>query len=209
MNSARGWLALAIGMVAALGVAVAAADSIRTSSLDAVVALMMHIPAAQPPPAAASRRVGRALESRLLYACAPEGSLDGPPDPRGTYWLMKTGVSGARMTALVDASLSAAAQKTYARDVAELTECIYRQDAASFCQPDNRALAVETITLFGRMLDASGDIAPDVRDRVLSTFRNHVQDGRLTAADFGFFVPKNILDLIRAIRPAKDACARG
>ena len=209
MTSARGWLALAIGMIAALGVAVAAADSIRTSSLDAVMALVMHMPAGQPPPATTSRRVGKALDSRLLYTCAPEGSLEGPPDPRGSYWLMKTGVSGARMAVLFDAGLSTAAQNSYARQVAELTECVYRQDPAAFCEPDNRALAVETITLFGRMLDASGDIAPDVKDRVLSPFRNHVQDGRLAAADFGFFLPRYILDLVRSARPARDACARG
>jgi len=225
-------LAIAVA-VTALGVAVVVAgDWMRTSpSLEAVVALVSRSPAAQPLAATpASQRVGRATMAPLLLACAPEGATQGL-DHRALYWLMQTGSRGARIGTLINPAQGAAAQLTFAKPWSDLTDCVYRQNGAALCNPDNRALAIETITTFVRLvndaatadaaalerpepgqyrheLQHDSDAARALKDRVLATLRLRVQEGRLVAADFDFFLPAEILDVLRRTPTREDRCAR-
>jgi hypothetical protein len=220
-------------VIAITALAVAGADWLRTSSsLHAVVALVLRQPAAQPLAAApANQRMGRATMAPLLLTCAPEGSTQGL-DHRALYWLMQTGSRGARIGTLINPAQSAAAQMTFARPWSDLTDCVYRQNGAALCDPDNRALAIETITTFVRLvndaakadaaalerpepgqyrreLQYDSDAARALKDRVLATLRIRVQEGRLVAGDFDFFLPAEILDVLRRTPTSEDRCARG
>ena len=55
---------------------------------------------------------------------------------------------------------------TFAKPWLDLTDCVYRQNGAALCDPDNRALAIETITTFVRLVnDAAKADAADVLRR--------------------------------------------
>jgi hypothetical protein len=185
---------------------------------------------ARPPAASAVRRMGRAEAAPLLPQCAPRDMVPLGPgtmvEAADLYAVLKSGGApppGASATAL-------------AALWGELADCVYRQNSWTLCQPDNRALAVETLNGFVRQLriaagqradgEAGGRKArvlqrpprggalvhdvPSLRaieDRVLAGLRHRVQEGRIVAADFGFAAAPAVKAVLGEVRPARDACA--
>ena len=96
---------------------------------------------------------------------------------------------------------------------ADVADCVYRQNSWALCDPDNRALAIEAATTLSRQVSIAPSVRRDsdslprrshserqyqlqaarsVKDRVLSAVRSRVEDGYLTAADFGLLTHEDI-----------------
>jgi hypothetical protein len=127
--------------------------------------------------------------------------------------------SGARDTA--------AGAKAFSTMWAEVADCVFRQNGYVFCEPDNRALAVEAVTAFVKQSafaaapPATTTLSPRsnqaleqmmhkvraTRERVLETLKARAQEGRLIASDFGFFAPSEVVRIVKEAKPTSDACA--
>lgn len=105
----------------------------------------------------------------------------------------------------------------YMRDKAvELSECAYEQNIGAFCDPNNRAFAVQTALQMLRHTDpmveqqktsrnASHQLV--VRDRVIASVAKRARQGELIARDFGMY-PHAALNDILALGAASNICAK-
>lgn len=107
--------------------------------------------------------------------------------------------------------------KLYMRDKAvELAECAYEQNIGSFCDPNNRAFAVETAMQMLKHTDpmveqqktsrnASHQMV--VRDRVIASIGARARQGELIARDFGAFPPAALAEIL-APGAQSNVCAK-
>jgi hypothetical protein len=129
---------------------------------------------------------------------------------------------------------TAGGAKAFSSMWAEVADCVFRQNGYVLCEPDNRALAVEALTALVRQTAMAAAPEQDsefnkvmatlnpgrkqaleqamykvraTRERVLSTLKTRVQEGRLIASDFGFFAPGEISQIMKDTKATSDACA--
>jgi len=232
-----GPLPIILGAVIALGIGLlGASGTIRAPTLSQ--ARMQIAAGGVRPPAtvaidASMDRIGNAENAILLRTCVPFArfGLGDAIEHRRLYRSLQTASGLPAVSAItgkrpkpIDDALSAAIW-------AEAADCIYRQNSWMLCDPDNRALAVETASTFFRRLSAAEKteqfvdgrtrrpgIGADPRshalqhasaskDRVLSGIRAQVAEGRITETDFGLFAPFEITQIARETRVARDVCA--
>jgi hypothetical protein len=205
--------------------------------------------AAAPAPAKASisipsgGRVGDASQSKLLRVCAPAkmmgfagGPGDAPFDSKQIYQLLQTTSQAMSIATIAGANDSGfvGGAKGFAMIWGDVADCVFKQNGWNLCDPDNRALAVESISAFVRQstlaaaperdsefkrvmatvqgsqkqkLEHAMQNVRTTRERVLSTLKVRAQEGRFIASDFGFFTPGEVLQVVRDARPTSDACA--
>jgi hypothetical protein len=129
---------------------------------------------------------------------------------------------------------TAGGAKAFSMMWAEVADCVFRQNGYVLCEPDNRALAVEAVVALVRQTAMAAAPEQDseftkvmatlnpgrkqafeqamykvraTRERVLSTLKTRVQEGRLISSDFGFFAPGEISQIMRDTKATSDACA--
>jgi hypothetical protein len=179
----------------------------------------------------AGDRLGDASESKLLRACMPSSmgaaSSMGGMDNKALYNLLSVTNQMMSVAAVAGAQDTATGAKAFSSMWAEVADCVFRQNGYILCDPDNRALAVEAVTAFVKQSalaaapQATTALSPRnnqaleqmmykvraTRERVLSTLKTRVQEGRLISSDFGFFAPGEISQIMRDTKATSDACA--
>ena len=188
-------------------------------------------------------RIGTASQSKLLRTCAPAslmgfagGPGDAPFDDKYIYQLLQTANQAMSIAAMAgQGNMIGTGAKGFAMIWGEVADCVFRQNGWNLCDPDNRALAVESVSAFVRQSALAA--APEknsefnkviatlqgsqrqrmehamhnvrtTRERVLSTLKVRAQEGRFIASDFGFFAPAEVMQAVRDGKPTSDACAR-
>jgi hypothetical protein len=157
-------------------------------------------------------------------------------EPADLYRMLQAGSHVARVAAVAGVPQNAADPLAFAALWGEVADCVFRQNGWMLCDPDNRALAVEAANTFVRQVGIAETTKPDnsefqktlaqiqgndpgrrayamttaraSKDRVLATLRSRVQEGRLTAGDFGYFAPADVKLALRSVKPTRDACAQ-
>lgn len=187
--------------------------------------------------AANPARLGSAAESALLRTCVPTRKLGLPENVRNKdiYRILQVGAHATSVASLVGAQQNGFDPAAFADLWADVADCVYRQNGWVFCQPDNRALAVEAVGNFVRQTGMAevpqsdksefskvakklnGDRGRErayvmqnaraVRERVLAALKTRVEEGRLVASDFGFFTPGEVMAVVKSAKPREDACA--
>ena len=180
-------------------------------------------------------RYGKAETAPLLRTCFPFDKLGVAKTEIMTtaelYRIMKTASQMTRfaaMTGMEKKKTSAAVE--FASLWGNVADCVYRQNGWVLCDPDNRALAVESAMTFVRQFqtaeteqaaeksDNTGarrkqdrtyamQNAASIKGRVLSSLRYRVSEGRLTASDFGMFAPTEIAQIVHDTKVTGDSCA--
>jgi hypothetical protein len=182
-----------------------------------------------------SGRTGRAETAPLIKICIPLPRLGISHDQNigsaEIYRLLWTASSMSRVAAAAGINQKAIDDVEFAAIWAEVADCIYRQNGWVLCDPDNRALAVETTNAFLRQLSVAAKAeTPDAKDgarlmrqgmsrdyalqnaqsakgRVMDGVRHQVSEGRLITSDFGMFAPAEVLQVVRETRVQRDGCA--
>jgi hypothetical protein len=180
--------------------------------------------------ASTAKRMGVAAKGPVLRICVTSGSVELTPVDQ--YALLQASDRASRMAQLMGPNVTMAPNH-FSMAWGEIADCIYRQNGRTFCEPDNRALAVEAATSLVRtadqLLSPHGsdskytnartalegsttirrqlDQMRDAKERVLAGLRGRLQEGRLVAADFGHFPPADIKRLLQEVKPARNACA--
>jgi hypothetical protein len=152
--------------------------------------------------------------------------------PADFYGLLQASDGVSRVGQLLAPHASVAAS-TFTMVWGEVADCVFRQNGRTFCEPNNRALAVEAAASLIRQTDAIGaptqdrssfmqtrpalemavetkrglDQMRDSKGRVLTALRARLQEGRLIAADFGTFPSGEIKRLLQENKPTRNACA--
>ncbi len=176
-------------------------------------------------------RLGDASESKLLRTCMPSsmGAANsmGGMDNKGLYNLLSATNQLMSIGVAAGAQDTATGAKAFSSMWAEVADCVFRQNGYVLCEPDNRALAVEAVTAlvkqsaFAAAPQATTTSSPrsnqaleqmmskvrSTRERVLSTLKTRVQEGRLISSDFGFFAPGDISQIFKDTKATSDACA--
>ena len=183
------------------------------------------------------RRVGRAETAPLLKMCVPfeKFGLDRTKimEPADLYRLLQTVSTMTQFAAITGIKQKAAGEAQFASIWGEVADCVYRQNAWTLCDPDNRALAIEAANTFVRQISAAekNDGPPEkrdntksgvnreqkrsyamqnakaIKDRMLSSLRQRVAEGRLVAADFGMFPAHDVYQAVRETKVTRNACA--
>lgn len=98
-------------------------------------------------------RMGTARESKLLSVCikADTSTLDLKIQKKDIYDMMR---AGSQMRA------DPADGGGVAFMWAELADCVYRQNGWALCDPDNRALAIETVSMMTKFVNADAAAKP-------------------------------------------------
>ena len=163
-------------------------------------------------------RLGRAGTAPLLRTCVKGDTFEGFRNPEAVYIVLTTAGTMSRLAPLVGAEMGDGVQLTeYWREIAD---CVYQQNSWQLCEPDNRALAVESASGFIR--NAAGVAAnPKTRDaqatlrenaaakqRVLDSLRSRLRNGHLIAGDFGPLQPPEIKALLNETKPIANGCAK-
>jgi hypothetical protein len=224
---------LILGVFAAFLVGVGGVYSWNTfKTSPQTAAISKAAPAASAPQAAGDQvsfasdapRVGRPELAPLLKTCvqssrlgAAAGKMLGPEE---LYRIVQQGGQMMQIAAATGMKMKPGAQGGFASMWADVADCIYRQNGWMFCDPNNRALAIEAANTFSRQVAAaSGDTpgstdmqyalsnARAVRDRVLSALRARVEEGRLIPSDFGLFPQEDVRKVLGSAKPKQDACA--
>jgi hypothetical protein len=154
-----------VGTIAAFGagiIGVVAWGALPTLSISGLTAATRQ--AAAPAPAAAPAkqpdisiptggRMGTARESKLLNACikADTSTLDLKIQKKDIYDMMRAG-SQMRHDPADGGGV--------AFMWAELADCVYRQNGWALCDPDNRALAIETVSMMTKFVNADAGAKP-------------------------------------------------
>jgi hypothetical protein len=183
-------------------------------------------------------RIGRAEAAPLLKVCVPFARLGFGRDasPAEVYRALQSGSGISRIAARAGLKQRALDEAQFAAIWAQVADCVYRQEGFVFCDPDNRAFAVDATNAFMRQpatahgtgtldrpepspasLDADqrGNAMQNVtmqnvatiKARVLSGLHTQVADGRMIASDFGPFAPQALIQLVRDAKVTRDACA--
>lgn len=179
-------------------------------------------------------RLGRAENAALVKACVPLDRLGIPREKNiesgDLYRLLWAASSMSRVAAVTGIKQKAIDDVEFTAIWADLTDCVYRQNGWTLCNPDNRALAVEAANTFVRQLatatiaeksearearnaarsrnnrDYILQSAQSVKERVFDGLRQQVSDGRLIAADFGMFAPAEVVQLVRGTKLIRNGC---
>jgi hypothetical protein len=183
-------------------------------------------------------RIGHAEAAPLLKVCVPFAKLGLTRDasPAEVYRVLQSGNGTSRIAARAGLKQTALDEAQFAAIWAQVADCVYRQEGFVFCDPDNRAFAVEATNAFMRQpaiahgtgtrhhpgpmpvsanADQRGDAAQNgeiqnvaaVKARVFSGLRMQVADGRLNVSDFGLFAPHTLVQIVRDTKVARDACS--
>jgi hypothetical protein len=168
-------------------------------------------------------RIGQPDKAPILHVCTSlSKALIDRGDTRTIYLMARTRHVPPAM--LARAVMMHDESSSWSGRPAPAIECILTRDRAAVCNPDNRALAIEFLADF---LDNARRAEPELanipaakralfeqasgiaaRPRVLDALRDHLREGRLTAADFGTFAPPEVKEAIAAVKPVRDACAQ-
>jgi hypothetical protein len=188
-------------------------------------------------------RIGTASRSKLLRTCAPASMMgfaggpdNSPMDEKYIYQLLQAANSAMTIAAMAgQGNAMGGGAKAFASIWGEVADCVFRQNGWNLCDPDNRALAVESVSAFVKQ-SALAAAAPEknsefnkvaatlqgaqrqrmeqamyqvraTRERVLSTLKIRAQEGRFIASDFGFFAPSEVSQILRDAKPTSDGCA--
>lgn len=184
---------------------------------------------------AGGRRIGRAETAPLLKSCVPFAKFGidkiDQVSPAELYRLLQSTSRVSRFAAMAKVSQKGFESDRFATVWAEVADCVYKQNGWVFCDQDNRALAVEAATTFLRQLDVTEkertetsentranprrrenvsyaiQNANAIKDRMLSSLRYRVAEGRLVASDFGMFAPPEISQIMRDTKVTGSGCA--
>jgi hypothetical protein len=186
-------------------------------------------PIASPPVAAANqpalkfsgKRLGEAEHAPLLATCIKGDNFEGfgGGSPQAVYGMLTMMGTATRVGSLIGAEMGDRAQLTdYWRLIAD---CVYQQNSWNLCDPDNRALAIESGGAFirGAAVVAAnppqGRAGPIVlrnnaqsRERVLDGLRTRVRNGYLIANDFGPVQPPEIKALLAETKTTANGCTK-
>lgn len=106
-----------------------------------------------------TRRIDRAETVPLLTICMPVHKLGVGPNQAiaagDLYRVLHTGSTFARIASVTGIRQKAMDEAGFATLWAEVADCIYRQNGWMICDPDNRALAVESATALLRRTSAT------------------------------------------------------
>ena len=170
-----------------------------------------------------SNRIGRAATAPLLRTCAPTELLsidkNRDVDPSEIYAVLKAGSLVDRVRGLAGETQDTAAMLALAWS--QTADCIFKQNGWNLCDPDNRALAVDTVKEFARHIDqlpavelpGRGSrpgltISPaSFKERIFESLRLRLRSGYLIEADFGFFTPAAIRPILAETKAVENACA--
>jgi hypothetical protein len=182
------------------------------------------------------RRIGRAETAPLLRFCVPFSKLgfdstDRVP-PGELYRALKSASRISRLTAMVKGKNGRFNEESFTIVWADVADCVYKQNGWALCDQDNRALAVEAAaTLLGQLQIEEKEPVTEkvestrsglrrkeerlyairnahaIKDRVLSSVRSRVAEGRLIASDFGLFAPIEIVQIVRDTKVTGTGCA--
>ena len=173
-----------------------------------------------PPSSFDGSRVGRAETAPLLARCvnpAAFGVSDRTPVPAAVLWQALSAGSTASRFAAMFGQPNRRGEAGLAARWAEVTDCVYRQNRNNFCDPDNRALAVEAVNSFMRHSarfaanpnpSAEARAIVQTRRRVLDELKVLVADGELIAADFGAFAAPAVRHALGVTRTVANGCAK-
>ena len=178
-------------------------------------------------------RIGRPAAAPIMRKCISEAlglDADSRAEPGAGYFLLRIGGWQAAVFDVLrmsDERSEAESALGLATRWGTLAGCIYAQGPRELCDADNRAAAVEAATKFllyarraepwlgekaatareARVRDAAWrrTMLP-IKDRLLSTLRDHRRDGILVAADFGFFPPSEIRQAMGDEGSTRDRC---
>jgi hypothetical protein len=173
-------------------------------------------------PAFSGKRLGEAEQAPLLGTCITGEDFDpfgGAKNPQAVYSLMKTVGTGFRIATLIGAETGSSGQLTDNWRI--IAECVYRQNSWNLCNPDNRALAIESAGAFIRGVAITNAEGPkgrggqiivrenaQSRDRVLDALRTRVRNGYLIAADFGPVQSAEIKAILAETKTVANGCAK-
>jgi hypothetical protein len=179
------------------------------------------------------KRIGRAETAPLLKTCVPLSKLglDRQPNKMAAsdiYQLLQMAGNMTRIVAITGIKQDAVDGRDTAYLWADVADCVYRQNGWALCDPDNRALAVEAAAMLSRQVAIAPSVkresngiprrsdserqyqlqtARNIKDRVLSTVRSRIEEGYLTASDFGILTHEDIRRTIGEATPKQNACA--
>jgi hypothetical protein len=173
-------------------------------------------------PTFSGKRLGEAKFAPLLRTCIKGDDFEGlgnVNNPDAVYTLLRTVGTASRVASLIGAETGGGAQLTdYWRLIAD---CVYQQNSSNLCDPDNRALAIESGGAFirGAAVVAAdppkGRAGPMVlrdnaqsRERVLDALRSRVRNGYLIADDFGPIQPPEIKAILAQTKTVANGCAK-
>jgi hypothetical protein len=173
-------------------------------------------------------RLGEASMAPMLRLCVPQKLLDGKGgadvNPPAIYKALHraTAVSEARV--VFDQNDVNEGERIAASIWSEVANCVYRQNGPAFCDPHNRAFAIEAVNAFIRTyrpeLAKSMSQDPEAgsrggeilrlldnrKERVLDMLQARLREGRLIAADFVSAAPAEITALLRDVKPTRNLC---
>ena len=175
-------------------------------------------------------RLGEATMAPMLRLCVPKKVLevrdDSDVDLATIYKVLHQAAGASRSHGTPGQKHADGDQGLAAASVwSEVADCVYRQNGPAFCDPHNRAFAIEAANTFigayGPELAASMSQHSDKskgggellrlldnrKERVLDILRARVRDGRLIADDFGHMTPPEIKALLQDITPTRNLCA--
>jgi hypothetical protein len=175
-------------------------------------------------PSFSGDRVGRATTAPLLKICLTKDLLGidrgTEIDPGLLLQILEAGSTQGRVTRVLGAPREHAALEL-AVTWGSVTDCVYHQNTWNLCDIDNRALAIDSANTFVRQADeiiaasAAYTVKPGeiselsaTKERVLQSLRERVHDGLLIAADFGFFPPAAVKQVLKETEPVQNGCSK-
>ena len=187
---------------------------------------------AAPAFASSSKRLGHAEAAPVLAVCVNSvrelAGIGQMVDPGYAYRLLRNTGAASRMAQAMGRNID---DETVGGMWIAFADCILGQPARTFCDIDNRVLAVEAVghlvrfsskfetpprpnSFAATMAAVNGDDGTKVRaevraikDRGLTRLRTLLQDGRLIAGDFGSFTGGDFRSLLQESKPTRNACA--
>jgi hypothetical protein len=153
------------------------------------------------------KRIGRAEVAPVFQTCADTLDFLQQPgmqaDPRIAHLLLRWGNQ----------------PENYVISMGPFIDCALNRNRQDLCDPDNRALVVESL---GRYLRFDDQVAkapapqprlrgipgysPAQRENILLALAQHAREGRLVLSDFGWAPHAEIRKAFAATKPAADPC---
>lgn len=177
---------------------------------------------ANQPPKFSGKRLDEAEHAPLLATCVADEGFGGFGDtknPQAAYAMMKMLGTHVRVATLIGAETGNGIQITDNWRI--IAECVYRQNSWNLCNPNNRALAIESAEAFVRRAAAvianppkgsSGQTTAreysQARERVLDALRSRVRNGYLIANDFSFVQSPEIKKVLSETKTVANGCEK-